>query len=107
MACGAGSEGVRSGVSQAVRAPGARPSGQRRARLALLACGLMLALLMPEGAAARWTHISHVPSSSSPYLACPRQPQRVRCTLIQDPTLGTHRRGALAAGAITKGPSRR
>ena len=64
----------------------------------------MLALLMPEVAAARWTYISHVPSSSSPYLACPRQPQRVRCALIQDPTLGTHHRGPLAAGAITKGP---
>ena len=95
---------MRSGVSEAIGVAGMRRGNRRRARLALLAGGLMLALLMPEGAAARWTHISRVPSDSSPYLVCPRQPQRARCALIQDPTRGTHRRGPLPPGAITKGP---
>ena len=74
--------------------------------LGLATSGLVAALMLTAAppARARWTQVASTPTNSSPYLVCPPQPQRARCALIKDPTLGTHRRGPLPAGAITKGP---
>jgi len=64
----------------------------------------LLAVLAPQSASARWARVSPSPSNASPYYVCPRHAHRARCGLIQDPTRGSHRRGPVAAGAITTGP---
>ncbi len=64
----------------------------------------LLAAVVPGTAVARWRRIASAPSSDSPYYVCPPRAHGARCTVIQDPTAGTERRGPVRAGAITTGP---
>ncbi|HEV2982022.1 MAG TPA: S53 family peptidase [Solirubrobacteraceae bacterium] len=63
-----------------------------------------LALVVAQGAQARWTAIAARPSGVQPYFACAAGDARPQCQLIEDPTRGVARRGPVREGAITIGP---
>ncbi len=74
-------------------------------RLSTMAVGIALvALVVPQGANARWTRVASSPTNAEPYFVCPPKSGRVRCDLIEDPARGPNDRGSVAAGAITSGP---
>jgi len=78
-----------------------------RSRRALHLVAVVVAVVAsgaPQGADASWRLVSSSPSETQPYFVCPHQSHRPRCTLIADPTRGSHERGPVQAGAVTKGP---
>ncbi len=78
-------------------------------RLAAMASSAAVALIAAAATApqagAWWNSISPTRSVSAPFRVCPPAGHSVRCTLIEDPTLGSRVRGPLPAGAITRGPA--
>lgn len=84
---------------------GARSGGRSVACLVAASVALATLVLGPPGVAqADWRHVVRQPSSTAPFEVCPNDPGHVSCSMIQDPTRGSPRRGPVSAGAITAGP---